>query len=152
MNKKVIERLFKFNLALQMIGVLGHQFFYWVQENFYGEPNFLKPISDALNAQTSATSFFVVLGMTASGMAFFMLSTENRPFIMGIKKIFWLYALPIIPGSIYTLYEIHQMYNPTYPDNCVLDITLGWLAVIVFWAVYTLVIARTKHVLRFKYW
>lgn len=144
MHEKIAHKLFNVTLALQILGVTGHQFFFWVQENFYGDPNFLKPISDALNSQVSATSFFVVLGMTGTGMSIFTLMTSGSQYVLGLNKAIFYYLLPIIPGLVYTAYEYYQYNHPTYFDNNLLDVVLGWLAISVFWIAYTLVFKRNK--------
>ena len=148
MSEKTKQNLFNFNLTLQMVGVIGHQFFYWVQENFYGDPNFLKPVSDALNNQTSATSFFAVLGMIGSGMSFFMIyAFNNKPTLFGLSKMLWLYILPIIPVIVYTAYEYHQMLHPTYPDNHILDLVVAWIAPFVYWTAYTWCLKKPQKVI-----
>ena len=145
MNKKLIDRLFGFNGILIVLGLIGHIFFYYVQENFYTQSNFLKPINDILNSQTSATTYFVVLYLAATQMilALFVIFLTLR--IQFWLKVLIYYLAPILPGLVYTAYEYQQMLNPTYPDNHILDIVLAWAAIFTFWVGYTLIFLNTKR-------
>lgn len=144
MNNKLIDRLFAFNGILIVLGLIGHIFFYCVQENFYTRPNFLKPINDILNSQTSATTYFVVLYLAATQMilALFVIFLTLR--IQFWLKVLIYYLAPILPGLVYTAYEYQQMLNPTYHDNHILDIVLAWVAIFTFWVGYTLIFLNTK--------
>lgn len=132
MNDQRASRIITTTFILQMFGVIGHQFFYWVQENFYGDPNFLKPINDLLHNQTSATSFFVIFNLTTLLIYGFLGFTKvigcyrNKIAVVGV------FLMPILAGIIYSLYEYWQMNHPTYPDNHILDAQLGWLACLIY--------------------
>lgn len=144
MNKKLVDSLFSFNLILVVGGLIGHIFFYWVQENFYTQPNFLKPIEDLLNNQTSATTYFVVLSSTATQMILVLFITMILDSISFGLKVIGHFLAPIIPFAVYCFYEYQQMLNPPYPDNHILDMVVAGLALLTFWVGYAFIFAKNK--------
>jgi hypothetical protein len=136
------NRLWSFVFALQLLGGAGHSFFYWVQENFYGTENFLKPINDALNNQTSATTYFVVLSMTASWVLLYLFFAKKDDFLDSTPGRVGVYLWTLIPLAVYEAYEYYQMLHPTYYDDHIMDMVLAFLAVLTLWIVIWLRMRR----------
>jgi hypothetical protein len=129
-----MQRTLRFLWFGQVTGALGHILFYWVQENTYGEQNFLKFLSDALGKTVSATSYFVILGNTCLALILiylFLRSEESS--ISGSLFTMALIFIPIAVAIVYTIYEMYQSQHPKYQDNHLLDATLGWVACLTVW-------------------
>ncbi len=112
----------------QLLGVVGETFFYIVQENQYGQKNFLEPVFNELGIfQLSMTSFFVCLILIGNGLVitfrFLEPNLAYKPAGMNI-----LFSVPIATAIVYSLYEFNQSINPPYPDNHFIDALMGWLA------------------------
>ena len=135
------DRLWFPMLGTQILGVIGHQFFFYVQENFYAKQNFLKPINTALNNQTSATTYFVVLYMTAIWVLLYLLLTKPAFLESSIGR-FGIFVWSLVPLCVYEAYEVYQMNHPTYYDNHILDMVLAVLATLTIWFVVWLRIKK----------
>ena len=105
---------------------------YFIQNNVYGRENLLKGVSEFLNDQTFATSYFgILLVMTLSLYAESALK----------NKLFLKY--PLVPSVVIllanTLYEINQSYHPKYVDNNLMDGMMGGCAFLTISIVYMMV-------------
>ncbi len=128
MLKGLFGKLWEVNTVMLLFGVFGFCFFGYAQENFYGSPNALKPIQDILWNQTSATSYFIVLFLSAAWTLLYLGVTHGIKFLGTSLSFVGLYLWMLVPLAVYNYYEIYQMFHPTYADNHVLDIIMSILA------------------------
>ncbi len=138
MKKGLFLKMLVVFLVVFLLSYVLYLFSFWLQENFYGTPNILKPIEDMLGNQTSATTYFVVLYMSAMWTLCFMLFAEYFNFLESKIGIIGLYLWPLVPLAVYDYYEYYQMLHPTYPDNHILDLVMSVLATITLWVVMTI--------------
>lgn len=98
---------------------------YWTQENAYGRPNFLKPLSSLLWDQTSATSVGLVIaacGICIAASSLFY--SSSRKYLLIMRPLGML-----LIGAVYTWYEYYQWLHPLYHDNNGADILGCWLMI-----------------------
>ncbi len=128
MSSDQLLRIYSRILPLQILGVLGHYFFFQVQENIYTGPNSLKWVSDMLMNQVSATSYFVCLSGMGSSILLFFFFAQLIGFRHRKIAVVVIYFFPTLVGLVYSYYEYYQYYHPTYVDNNLLDVVMAWLA------------------------
>ena len=127
-------------MMLGMPSVPGWILFFYVQENAYSRPNVLAGVNDLLHGQTFATTFFIVLFALSIVGALTCACT--------IRFRFWLVAtvvVPIIIPCLNTYLEYVQYSHPTYHDNYILDVVVGWIAYACYYTAIMHAAKRQKY-------